>query len=259
MSEIEIVQKKRRTNTPQFGKRRSLDPENGSIRSRLLALVVTLLAIPTIGIFFHGIGYALDDKNNPDRAIPVVKAPEGPHVNWRAAQFDEDSNIFYAKVEGKINKAGWLGFYNTTDDCKEAAFMFQIDTNKVDNLDFIKGKRINASWNGETIQVKVGAIKKFPPGVAALMLVTAEKVNDILRIHKNDKSIEMKLLDTDGIIINKYFNRPTNFWSLIGMKDALAKMVGLCSLNTKEVKVQKKESKEKTKDENKMESEVMRL
>lgn len=51
MSEIEIVQKKRRTNTPQFGKRRSLDPENGSIRSRLLALVVTLLAIPTINIF----------------------------------------------------------------------------------------------------------------------------------------------------------------------------------------------------------------
>ena len=69
----------------------------------------------------------------------------------------------------------------------------------------------------------------------------------------------MKLLDTNGIISNKYFNRPTNVWSLIGMKDALTQMVGLCSLYSQEAKVEKKESKEKTKDKNKMESEVIRL
>ena len=39
--------------------------------------------------------------------------------------------------------------------------MFQINANKVDNLDALKGKKINAEWNGKTLQIKVGRSKKF--------------------------------------------------------------------------------------------------
>ena len=56
-----------------------------------------------------------------------------------------------------------------------------------------------------------------------------------------------------------YFDKPSNFWSLAGMKDALTKLVGLCSLNTQEAKVEKKESKQETKKEDWNSFEVIRL
>ena len=40
--------------------------------------------------------------------------------------------------------------------------MFQINTGKVDNLDALKGKRINAEWNGKTLQIKVGRVRNSP-------------------------------------------------------------------------------------------------
>ena len=59
----------------------------------------------------------------------------------------------------------------------------------------------------------------------------------------------MKLLDTDTISVDDYFDKPSNFWSLAGMKDALTKLVGLCSLNTQEARVETKELKQETKKE----------
>ena len=97
--------------------------------------------------------------------------------------------------------------------------------------------------------MKVGASKKFSSTTGALMEVTFQNVNDILRIHENDKFIEMKLLNTDTILIDEYFDKPSNFWSLAGMKDALTKLVGLCSLNTQEAKAEKKVLKQETKKE----------
>ena len=41
------------------------------------------------------------------------------------------------------------------------------------------------------------------------MQVTAEKVNDILSIHGDDKFIEMKLLNTGTILIDEYFDKPS--------------------------------------------------
>ena len=118
--------------------------------------------------------------------------------------------------------------------------MFQVNTDKVNNFDALKGKNLNASWNGKTLQVKVGASKKFVATTGALMEVTFQNINDILKIHEDDKFIEMKLLNTDTILIDEYFDKPSNFWSLAGMKDALIKLVGLCSLNTQEAKSGKK-------------------
>jgi len=169
--------------------------------------------------------------------------------DWRVSRYNTDGGIFYAKVEGNINKAGWLGFFNTTENCKEGALMFQINTRKVDNLDALKGKKINAEWNGKALQVKVGPSKKFSSTLGTLMQVTAEKVNDMLSIHENDKFIEMKLLNTGNILIDEYFDKPSNIWSLAGMKDALIKLVGLCSLNTREAKSAKKEPIQETKKE----------
>ena len=91
------------------------------------------------------------------------------------------------------------------------------------------------------------------------MQVTAEKVNDMLSIHENDKFIEMKLLNTGNILIDEYFDKPSNFWSLAGMKDALIKLVGLCSLNTQEAKVAKEEPKQKTKREKQVSLDGIRL
>ena len=81
------------------------------------------------------------------------------------------------------------------------------------------------------------------------MQVTAEKVNDMLSVYENDKFIERKLLNTGNILIDEYFDKPSNIWSLAGMKDALIKLVGLCSLNTQEAKSAKKEPIQETKKE----------
>ena len=137
--------------------------------------------------------------------------------------------------------------------------MFQINTGKVDNLDALKGKRINAAWNGKTLQIKVGPSKKFSSTLGTLMQVTAEKVNDILSIHGDDKFIEMKLLNTGTILIDEYFDKPSNFWSLAGMRDALTKLVGLCSLNTQEAKVAKEEPKQETKKEKQVSFDEIKL
>ena len=61
------------------------------------------------------------------------------------------------------------------------------------------------------------------------------------------------------IKINEHFSKPTNVWSLIGMKDALTQMVGLCSLYSQEAKVEKKEPKQKTKKEDQIASDEIRL
>ena len=169
--------------------------------------------------------------------------------DWRVARSKSGPSIFYAQVEGNINKGGWLGFFNTTENCKQGALMFQINTDKVDNLDALKGKNLNAAWNGKTLQVKMRASKKFASTISAMMEVTVQNVNDILRVHEDDKFIEMKLLDTDTILVDAYFDKPSNFWSLAGMKDALTKLVGLCSLNTQEAKVETKELKQEKKKE----------
>ena len=168
---------------------------------------------------------------------------------WRVARSNSGSNIFYAQVEGNINKGGWLGFFNTTENCKKGALIFQINTDKVDNLEALKDKNINTSWNGKILPVKMRASKKFSSTIGAMMEVTVSNVKDILRAHRDDKFIEMKLLDTDTISVDNYFDKPSNFWSLAGMKDALTKLVGLCSLNTQEARVETKELKQETKKE----------
>ena len=86
--------------------------------------------------------------------------------------------------------------------------MFQINTDKVDNLEALKGKNIHASWNGKTQPVKMRASKKFSSTTAAMMEVTVQNVKDILRVHGDDKIIEMKLLDTDTISVDDYFDKP---------------------------------------------------
>jgi hypothetical protein len=179
--------------------------------------------------------------------------------DWRVARSKSGPNIFYAQVEGNIHKGGWLGFFNTIENCKQGALMFQINTDKVDNLDALKGKNINTSWNGKKLQVKMRASKKFSSTIAAMMEVTVQNVNDILRVHEDDKFIEMKLLDTDTILVEDYFDKPSNFWSLAGMKDALTKLVGLCSLNTQEAKAEKEEPKQETKKDEQVSLDGIRL
>ena len=80
-----------------------------------------------------------------------------------------------------------------------------------------------------------------------MMIVLEESVADILKIHKNDKTVRMELKDTDGIIISDYFDKSINLWSLTGMQDAVAKSMGLCTLNTKEAKLENKKPEEKVK------------
>ena len=87
---------------------------------------------------------------------------------------------------------------------------------------------------------------------------------EIIKVRKkldklDDKFIEMKLLDTDTILIEEYFDKPSNFWSLAGMKDALTKLVGLCSLNIQEAKAEQKEPKQETKKEEQVSLEGVRL
>ena len=125
--------------------------------------------------------------------------------------------------------------------------------------EMVKGKNINAAWNGKTLQVKMKASKKFSSTIAAMMEVTVQNVNDILRVHEDDKFIEMKLLDTDTILVEDYFDKPSNFWSLAGMNDALTKLVGLCSLNTQEGNAEKAEPNQKTKTDEQVSLDGIRL
>ena len=56
-----------------------------------------------------------------------------------------------------------------------------------------------------------------------------------------------------------YFDKPSNFWSLAGMKDALTKLVGLCSLNTQEAKAEKEEPNQETKKDEQVSLDGIRL
>jgi hypothetical protein len=169
--------------------------------------------------------------------------------DWRVAALTKDAEVFYAKVEGNITKTDWLGVINSIKDCSVGALIFTVHTNKVDNLDKLKGKKIHVGWNGDTIEIKVGSTKKFPKSssVTAFMLVTEQSIAHILKVHKDDKTIRMELQDTDGLIISDYFDKSINLWSLTEMQDAVAKAMGLCALNTKEAKLENKKPKEKVK------------
>jgi len=78
-----------------------------------------------------------------------------------------------------------------------------------------------------------------------MMLVTKQSIANIVKIHKDDKFICMELPDTDGIIVNDYFDKLINLWSVVGLQDAAARAMRICALNTKEAKLGNKKSKEK--------------
>ncbi|MDC0400170.1 hypothetical protein OAN59_10765 [Alphaproteobacteria bacterium] len=187
--------------------------------------------------------------NHDEKEKWEIKQQLNQQPDWKAAALDENAEIFYAKVEGNITKTDWLGVINSIKDCSIGSLIFTVHTNKVDNLDKLIGKKLHVGWNGDTIEVKVGSTKKFPKSssVTAMMLVTEQSIANILKVHKDDKTIRMKLQDTDEIVISDYFDKPINLWSVIGMQDAAAKAMGLCALNTKEAKLENKTPKEKVK------------
>lgn len=169
--------------------------------------------------------------------------------DWRVAALTKDAEVFYAKVEGNITKTDWLGVINTIKDCGKGSLIFTVHTAKVDNLDNLKGKKIRVGWNNGTIEVTLASTKEFPKSssVSAMMLVTEQSIADILSVHKDDKNIRMELKDTGEILIDEYFDKSVNLWSLTGMQDAVAKAMGLCALNTKEAKLENKKPKEQIK------------
>ena len=158
------------------------------------------------------------------------------------------TTVYASEMERKLNSIYLeVAVRNSTKDFGKGSLTFTVHTNKVDNLDNLKGKKIHVGWNGDTIKVKVGSAKKFPKSssVTAMMLVTEQSIANILKVHKDDKTIRMELQDIDGIIISDYFDKSINLWSVVGMQDAAAKAMGLCALNTKEAKLGRRRKRRK--------------
>jgi hypothetical protein len=187
--------------------------------------------------------------NHDEKEKWEIKQQLKRQPDWRVAALTKDAEVFYAKVEGNITKTDWLGIINSTKDCAKGSLIFTVHTNKVANLDNLKGKKIRVGWNNGTIEVTLASTKEFPKtsSVSAMMLVTEQSIANILSVHKDDKNIRMELKDTDGILIDEYFDKSVNLWSLTGMQDAVAKAMGLCALNTKEAKLENKKPKEQIK------------
>ena len=59
-----------------FGKRIAINSKNSTLKSRLISVAAVLLALPAVGAFFYGASSFFKDPNRP---IPLVKAPESPN------------------------------------------------------------------------------------------------------------------------------------------------------------------------------------
>ena len=157
-----------------------------------------------------------------------VSATDTPPL-WDVGRFEGDPKIFQAKIAGNLSKTE-LAFFNTIDNCNSLAMVFAVSTKKVIDLKPIRGKTLRVVWNDTVQDVKIAGTHAFDNSAAAMMFFGKLDIEAIRKFYGNETDVSMQLLDTGDIVVNHYFDKPKNNWSLLGMDDALAETVGICHI-----------------------------
>ena len=141
----------------------------------------------------------------------------------------------FASINGRVTWGDTLNIRPASQDCEFSEIFFSVYTtlgNK--NIFDLKDKIIGTNFNSHNAGAKVISVNKFLLGHHLHLSygMYPSEIDFFKKVlFKNKKSISIKLIDANEIIIDEYFDISYNNWNISGFEEAYLEVLKLCKNN----------------------------
>ena len=204
------------------------------------ALVVNILYDdkPAVHFYLNDLMPALEEIDAQCKTSASVKmartVSSKPKTAWMVGQPSDHPNFVRSKKRAVDSDTAWLWMVNYVGECEKLAIMFTLETFNTDPsfLKKRKGQKIRVLWEDELIPSEITVIEPTIGTVEngkVVLLYNNDAFIKRLNDYKEDQVIKTRVLDTNDIIVDEYFEVKTHSWELIGLKNALKQQKELCT------------------------------
>jgi hypothetical protein len=140
------------------------------------------------------------------------------------------SDVIRAKKLAVGSKTDWLWFINTAESCDKLDVLFTLGSFRgYHDPQKLKDKELRVLWGKTVKNAKIVGVKEAPSKRLSIAIsIDGKPLAEILKSYNGGDSISMRLLDTDDIILDDYFETQKTIWKLEGLESALAEQQGIC-------------------------------